>query len=456
MTGVPLAKVRCRSNEDFLEVVGRGRIVPTDAGLVATRDVLEPVGLTSLRDALRRYESFWGGFPDVHITDEDERQIDDESQLDETSLVLRDGRILAQTFSAAPDAEPDEQIIRSLAKPVLEREKLSLKEVSVYKEKRGWAMWLTLEVPIRRRSVRDALRRADLVRGAIEGAYPDEFDVVSAAYVIRARHPELLIGTFESDWLEAKGAPYRLGHKDEQYELAKDVASFANANGGLLLIGAKTKRRPDGDEIQKVNGCLLADAVPTELRSVLAKRVYPRIEGLEIEQVPLASRDRGVVLIQIPKQPSGLKPFLVVGTKAGERVSELGITYPVREGEGAEAPRVESLHQLIRAGTAALAGANTAKEVAALREEVEHLKANAFPDWLVDTVEVAAKNGFHVVQEGDSISFTKKGMEPIVVQATAAAPPADRLQRQKLLEELAEEGLPVKRTPRGFLQPIQG
>jgi len=41
-------------------------------------------------------------------------------------------------------------------------------------------------------------------------------------------------------------------------------------------------------------------------------------------------------------------------------------------------------------------------------------------------------------------------------QATAAAPPADRLQRQKLLEELAEEGLPVKRTPRGFLQPIQG
>lgn len=42
------------------------------------------------------------------------------------------------------------------------------------------------------------------------------------------------------------------------------------------------------------------------------------------------------------------------------------------------------------------------------------------------------------------------------VQATAAAPPADRLQRQKFLEELAEEGLPVKRTPRGFLQPIQG
>lgn len=208
-----LAKVRYRQGEDYLEVVGLGKIVSTDAGLVANREVLEPAGMTSLQAALRRYEYSWGSLHgDIHLTDESEEEIDDESQVDQTSLVFRDGRLMAQTFMPV-ETQPDEQVIRGLAAPMLESEDMIISEIYMSEEKWGWGVWITLEVPIRRRSVGDVLRRADLICGVIDGAYPAEFDVISAASVIRARHPELLIGSFESQWLDAKSAPYRLDQK---------------------------------------------------------------------------------------------------------------------------------------------------------------------------------------------------------------------------------------------------
>ncbi len=450
--GMPLVQVRHKRDEEYLEVVGLGRIVPTDAGLVATREVLEPVGLTSLQAALCRYEYSWGAPGEIHITDEDEAQIDDESQVDQTSLIFRDGRLMGQTFVAAVEAKPDEQVIRSLASPVLERESMKIVEIYLTEEKWGWGVWLTLEIPIRRRSVGDALRRADLICGVIEGAYPDEFDAASAASVIRARHPELLVGTFESEWLDAKRSPYRLDRQSGQYELAKDVASFANARGGLILIGAKTKGRLKGDEITKVNGCVLADAAPDRLRPVVQKRVYPRIEGVKIEQIPLSSSDRGVVLIEVPCQAESQKPFLVVGTRNGDQVSELGFTYAVREGEDTEAPRIEVVHQLIRAGKAGLAWDGSRSEVEALRADLKRLEAAGLEDWVSDIVLGAVRNGFDVARDGDRLTFRKGDTKPLTIQETTPGPPVDLLQRQKLLEWLAERGLPVRENARGFLE----
>lgn len=446
-----LAKVRYRQGEEFLEVIGLGKIVSTDAGLVATREVLEPVGMTTLQAALRRYEYSWGSlYGGIHVTDEREDEIDDESQIDQTSLVLRDGQLMAQTFIPV-EKQPDEQVIRGLAAPELEREGMRIVDLSIYEQKWGWGVWLTLDVPIRRRSVGDVLRRADLIGRVIEGAYPAEFDVASAAFVIRARHPELLVGTFESQWLDAKGRPYRLDQKGEQYELAKDVASFANAHGGLILIGAKTKRRPAGDEINSVNGCVLSDALPAALCSVIGRRIYPRIEGLRVEQIPLFSKDRGVVLIEIPSQAEAHKPFLVAGTKSGNRVSELGFTYAVREGEGTEAPRIEVIHQLIRAGKAGLDG--NSPQVEALRADLQRLEAASLEHWVSDIVLCAIKNGFNVDQGNESLTFRRGDKDHLTVQAIAPAPPADALLRQQVLEWLEERGLPVRTTPRGFLQP---
>jgi len=351
-----LAKVRYRSGEEHLDVVGRGKILMTDDGLVANREVLEPAGLTSLRNALERYQYAWGyGADRVHLTEESEGEIDDESQLGEISLVFEDGQLLAQTFVPAFGTRPEDQTIRSLASPVLERQRMQIARVDVYEEKWGWAIWLTLKMPIARRSVRDAIRATELVADAVQGAYVEEFDLGKAAAVIRSRHPELLIGSFESVWLEAKSSPYRITEKGEQYEFAKDVAGFANSSGGLILIGAKTKRRPNGDQITAVNGCVLSRVSTEAMRSTLRRWIYPSVDDLRIDQIVLSGDDRGVVLIEIPTQEETRKPFLVAGTKAGQ-ISQLGFTYALREGEGVEAPRIEVVHQWIRAGIAVLSG----------------------------------------------------------------------------------------------------
>ncbi|MEZ0095905.1 hypothetical protein ABH925_007108 [Streptacidiphilus sp. EB129] len=66
---------------------------------------------------------------------------------------------------------------------------------------------------------------------------------------LAAKQPAQLIGTRESDWVDFKSAhpdtgPYDLGTDKGKYELAKDVAAFANAGGGLIACGFKATQKP--------------------------------------------------------------------------------------------------------------------------------------------------------------------------------------------------------------------
>jgi predicted HTH transcriptional regulator len=50
-----------------------------------------------------------------------------------------------------------------------------------------------------------------------------------------------LIGEFEGQHLDAKAQPYSFASgNDAKREFAKDVAAFANATGGCIIIGAET------------------------------------------------------------------------------------------------------------------------------------------------------------------------------------------------------------------------
>ena len=65
---------------------------------------------------------------------------------------------------------------------------------------------------------------------------------------------DALIGVVEDQHFEAKGArPYELKTKAGRHKLAKDVSAFANASGGLLLIGAKVSRDKD-TTIDRIRG----------------------------------------------------------------------------------------------------------------------------------------------------------------------------------------------------------
>jgi hypothetical protein len=98
---------------------------------------------------------------------------------------------------------------------------------------------------------------------------------------------------FESDWLEAKPAPYRLDKEAEAFELAKDVAALANAAGGIIVIGARTKNRPAGDEIRRINECRIDEISPRRYVSFVRRKVFPRVDGFKVELTPGASAGRG-------------------------------------------------------------------------------------------------------------------------------------------------------------------
>jgi hypothetical protein len=69
----------------------------------------------------------------------------------------------------------------------------------------------------------------------------------SRSWVIEAlasSKPESLLGVAETSWLDFKSAPY--GPADHaKFELCKDVAAFANAQGGLLVYGIAAKKQDD-------------------------------------------------------------------------------------------------------------------------------------------------------------------------------------------------------------------
>jgi hypothetical protein len=70
---------------------------------------------------------------------------------------------------------------------------------------------------------------------------------VQLVALLAGKQPKAVIGTPESDWVDFKvpgpNGPYDLGTDKGKFELAKDVAGFANAGGGLIVCGFRAKRK---------------------------------------------------------------------------------------------------------------------------------------------------------------------------------------------------------------------
>jgi|ERR1700733_3237408 predicted HTH transcriptional regulator len=59
--------------------------------------------------------------------------------------------------------------------------------------------------------------------------------------LLEAGELQKLVGEFEGQHLDAKARPYSFASgNDAKREFAKDVAAFANATGGCIIIGAET------------------------------------------------------------------------------------------------------------------------------------------------------------------------------------------------------------------------
>jgi len=123
-----------------------------------------------------------------------------------------------------------------------------------------------------------------------------------------------LIGQRESDCFDCKKTGYDLRAPAQKQELVKDISSFANADGGFVLLGVETKKSAShpGDEVTGLRPFPSGLLDPAQYHNVLDDWVIPKLEGVSVEWVAEASgRTQGFGIIHIPAQPELRKPFVI-------------------------------------------------------------------------------------------------------------------------------------------------
>jgi predicted HTH transcriptional regulator len=97
---------------------------------------------------------------------------------------------------------------------------------------------------------------------------------------------DALIGLEEDTWLEVKGRnPYDFATPEGRFELAKDVSAFANADGGILIVGLTTVRSPAAktERITAHELCTPDEFTVEQYRGLIKEHVYPTIKDLANE-----------------------------------------------------------------------------------------------------------------------------------------------------------------------------
>jgi hypothetical protein len=167
---------------------------------------------------------------------------------------------------------------------------------------------------------------------------------------------EQFVGAQETLEVEFKGEPYRVADRDSQkFELAKDVSAFANAAGGVIIIGAQTERDNEVavDVVTQLRLLSQGHVDAQQYEGIVADRVYPRLRELHVRFYPSAANaERGILAIDVPPQDEVDKYFLIQRpTEEGtDRTPGWLIAVAVRSIGRVEERRVGEIHTLINRG----------------------------------------------------------------------------------------------------------
>ncbi|MGV9707306.1 RNA-binding domain-containing protein [Streptomyces sp. NPDC003483] len=223
-------------------------------------------------------------------------------------------------------------------------------------QKSGYAHhWNISGVWIEEGTLREALDAADeLGLASRTPSWPASFTAAEILHAVQHGLTDILAGELrEGDCFDAKEF-LDLSVNSAKVEFAKDVAQFANsANGGLLLVGVKTRKLEGGIEVltklapldknPRLSGspAKLAQAA----RDVADRYIYPAVAGISIEVIRL--REGEVISVYIPPQASQLKPFIVHGeTVSGKHFGEF-FSIPMRRGDSNLPVSPKELHRLL-------------------------------------------------------------------------------------------------------------
>lgn len=352
-------------HEERLVVEGHGILWFEDPDRFSgPMDVAMPASLTSLRRALLKWLRDTDGTGDeivrVELAHATPRQYREDSPVDVVSLVLRAEQLLVDVFAPVRRI-PREAAVRRLLSPLLARQGALVVALRARRKTDayhgGLYLQVTLSWPTRRRTVGDAWSFGHDVASLVGASDGGEFAPSIALDLVRAGRWDLLRGQPENDWLDAKSRPYDTANPVWRFELAKDVAAFANrSGGGFIVIGFTTKATPHGEIITGQREFELHDVSAQTYRNSVARYVYPRVEGFAVEHVEGPTKGRGIVLLIVPAQSDSSRPFLVHGVVRQGDVLGAHVLIPVRREDQTGLLDVGGIHVRLRLGEQAIRG----------------------------------------------------------------------------------------------------
>ena len=360
---------------------------PLDHHLVGRLEAVAPVSLASLRKAglsfARRMErKHWIAAGSRHrisvaalavdegvfreLIEDDDRGWLVGHLFDSTprsTVVHFEGERCWLSFSSAGEGEVDSGEVTSILRPYLERHGASA-EVKVAARAEYEPPGFSIDVEIhpefgRGATLADAWRIGEDAAKLIDVVDGDEIPHSMALDLLRSGRWGVFKGRPESGWLEAKGAPYAEANArlagNWRYELAKDVAAFANSpDGGIIVIGMTTADEGDGEVITGFREFDLNRVTASTYGNHVAQLVHPQVEGFEVVRVRGEERNRGIVALMIPRQDPSNVPFLVRGTVSGGKVLGNHVLWPVRQGDRTAVLDADGLHTRLRLGDQAI------------------------------------------------------------------------------------------------------
>lgn len=328
-----------------------------DAGAIPLHiDDLKNVSISQLRSVLRRLHEL-DLDTTIDVVTKDSADFDPEFVLwSGISFFLHEDQLClgVETLLDPPDPLPTSSTARSRIKPLLERKRL--KEIEVHEDLDDsgdfWRVAVKVTFNARGRTFSSLASDAADLQALIE-ASPGQLTPSTLCDLIRSGHAEALLGQIENRWLEVKRQHYDLNSDYGKIRLAQTVAQFANTeSGGVVVVGLESRKRDGFDTINAVTPMPHDRNIRRKYVQIINTRVYPPIEQLNVETVPVPNGD--LLLIEIPSQVEELKPFFVHGAIVEDRTLGTFISIVQRGDEEVVSSHPAAIHSMLAVGRAFL------------------------------------------------------------------------------------------------------
>lgn len=213
-----------------------------------------------------------------------------------------------------------------------------------------------------------------------------------------------LIGLEEDTWLEAKGRnPYDFSTPAGRFELAKDVSAFANADGGILIVGLTTTPLPAAktEQITAHDLCTQQEFSVEQYQGLIKEHVYPTIRDLRIYWSPVnPEATHGLGIIEVPTQSPNHKYFLTAKViESGTKIKQIVFGVAKRIESSNDPLSISELHKNMQSGKNPVP-----QTLARVEEKLDKLLQDRMtpPEGMVSPEEIYAERAARILDEEET------------------------------------------------------